>query len=126
MSHDTRHILDLPAKPNCEKELLDLIQYLCKYGAIVRLEFDWGEDDYGNEGIGLSGDSFISAGDYNCPHIKAYDPRDGHGVTEVALREEFWGENIYEQLYSMALEFKDKQDTLIGTKPITKGEKNDN
>ncbi len=119
---DNSHILNLPNKPTNEKELLDLVRVICKYGdPMVKFNFEMGELDDGTTDIALGSDAYIYAGDCNCPHNKAYDPRDGHGLTIIELAEEHYGTNMYDQFWDMCVRFKEKQDTLIGTEPIKRG-----
>ena len=116
---DNAHIFELPKRPTNEKEFIDLVRHIANYGgAVVKFDLESGELDDGTIDIALGCDSYIWAGDYNCPHQKAYDPRDGHGLTTIDLSEEHYGSNMYDQLWDMTVRFKEKQDTLIGTEPI--------
>lgn len=37
------------------------------------------------------GSAYADRGDFNCPHKKEYDPKDGHGVSQVWTTDEYEG-----------------------------------
>lgn len=43
------------------------------------------------------GSAYADRGDFNCPHRKEYDPKDGHGMSQVWTTDEF--ENITDEQF---------------------------